>query len=84
MEYCDGNLEEYIAGRSPLSERPLTMVEVWSVMIDIAKGVEFIHAHGEVHRDLKPQNSSSCRRLRLTTQFFILKTLMFGRLRTLA
>ena len=57
MEYCDGNLEEYIAGRSPSSQTPLTMAEVWSVMIDIAKGVEFIHDHGEVHRDLKPQNS---------------------------
>jgi serine/threonine protein kinase len=28
------------------------------IMEQVARGLQYIHGHGEVHRDLKPQNSS--------------------------
>ena len=31
---------------------------IWGIMVQIVNGLMFIHGQGEVHRDLKPQNSS--------------------------
>ena len=69
MELCDGNLEEYILGKSPekfqFSSNPRllgtsmfdnTILNVWDVMEQISSGLEFIHSKGEVHRDMKPRN----------------------------
>jgi serine/threonine protein kinase len=61
MELCAFNLKEYnksnwtydIAyGYSP----DLIADRIWRIMQQIAKGLVFIHNHGEVHRDIKPQN----------------------------
>ena len=32
---------------------------VWTIGIHIAEGLEFLHFHGHVHRDLKPRNGIS-------------------------
>lgn len=33
---------------------------LWTIMNQIAQGVEFIHRKKHVHRDLKPLNGKSC------------------------
>jgi len=52
MELCDRNLEEYI------QTSDVEINGVWGIMRDITDGVAFIHSHKEVHRDLKPRNST--------------------------
>ncbi|XP_063416404.1 uncharacterized protein LOC134698035 isoform X2 [Mytilus trossulus] len=50
MEKCDGNLEDvYI-------EKGLGSRKMIDICIETAKGVNFLHKHGIVHRDIKPQN----------------------------
>lgn len=31
---------------------------LWTIGRDIAGGLDFLHSHGQVHRDLKPDNST--------------------------
>ena len=51
MEYVDGhNLRKHI------NERDLTVRQMVDIFIKLAKGLEFLHEHGIVHRDVKPEN----------------------------
>lgn len=74
MELCDLNLDDYIHGTRPehMTEKldnatfvrkdcPIleTMRNVWTITGEVAAGLEFIHYQKQVHRDLKPQNSTS-------------------------
>jgi serine/threonine protein kinase len=63
MELCDLNLQEYIyeferRGFSS-SFPPLDTTAVFQIMRDVSGGLAFIHERKEVHRDIKPNNSSS-------------------------
>ncbi len=58
MELCDGNLEQFMQEHSPSNAKPIDMEQIWSIMRQIARGVAFIHSQGEVHRDIKPRNST--------------------------
>ena len=51
MEFCNlGDLSEHVLSKTPdLSER-------MSYMVDMARGVNYLHAQRIVHRDLKPEN----------------------------
>ena len=51
MEFCNlGNLSDHVLSKTPdLSER-------MSYMVDMARGVNYLHAQRIVHRDLKPEN----------------------------
>lgn len=50
LEYCQfGSLQYYVSNR-----RSWQRIAKWT--IDIAKGLELIHAKGEKHRDIKPSN----------------------------
>lgn len=52
MEYVDGvTLQEYVTGN-----RVLTTNQVIDVMYQCAKGLDYIHRQGVIHRDLKPGN----------------------------
>jgi serine/threonine protein kinase len=64
MELCNGDLDNWIRTNHvgsyyelPRSQYIGTLEEIADILIDIVRGVNFIHCHGEVHRDLKPQNS---------------------------
>jgi serine/threonine protein kinase len=73
MEICNGNLEDYIKGIRPRrfegSLNPLfdafgiehigEIATIWDIMEQISSGLCFIHSCREVHRDLKPRNSTS-------------------------
>jgi serine/threonine protein kinase len=64
MELCDMTLKDFItsfqASRSSQGESDLPYrapdQEIWTIMMQIASGLEYIHSEGEVHRDLKPAN----------------------------
>jgi len=70
MECCVMNLECWIQrrGGSTLAQKvpyltanlPSRMrsAQIWEVMEDLTNAVTFIHSLGEVHRDLKPRNST--------------------------
>lgn len=67
MEYCEINLDQYLHGKGPpvinlvdcktAIEEGYLELFVFAIMQELLKGLEFIHSHGKVHRDLKPQNS---------------------------
>ncbi|XP_071151181.1 uncharacterized protein [Mytilus edulis] len=50
MEKCDGNLDDIYV------EKGLGSRKMIDICIETAKGVNFLHKHGIVHRDIKPQN----------------------------
>ena len=50
MELCEDNLNQhYIKNRPDMKER-------YSMMVDMAKGVNYLHSKEIIHRDLKPDN----------------------------
>ena len=71
MELCDLTLEMYLRREwdevtaaklryfsAPLSSR-MKMIQILGIMEDVAAGVSFIHQNNEIHRDLKPRNSTA-------------------------
>src|SRR5271170_4392011 len=70
MELCDLNLETFIYSESfpgfekefgydSRSSKETRYQTMWPIMLDIVHGLQFIHHHDQVHRDLKPRNSKS-------------------------
>lgn len=52
MELCEGvDLQRLVASAGPLSE-----ARVRPILGQLARALEYVHAHGVVHRDLKPGN----------------------------
>lgn len=64
MELCEMNLEQYISGELNTSSVPETYdaTEILNIITQVTSGLDFIHNHAEVHRDLKPRNGDSIRR----------------------
>ena len=71
MELCELNLGTYISRKwnQELEQSVPFLSEIHSsatreisqmgeVMTDIGRGVEYIHSHEMIHRDLKPQNGT--------------------------
>eukprot|EP00759_Apiculatamorpha_spiralis_P010613 PhF_6_TR17365/c0_g1_i1/m.26588 len=56
MEYaCDGSLDEYVSERMKKG-RLLSNMVVWYFFFSAVKGLNHLHRHGVLHRDIKPQN----------------------------
>jgi serine/threonine protein kinase len=77
MELCSVSLDQYNKSiRTTLlihnAIADLKLGEIWSIVAQIADGLVFIHAHGEIHRDLKPQNGQSPLQLHLTVNSSLL------------
>jgi serine/threonine protein kinase len=72
MEFCEGNLEHYIKRIHPSRfeaahnlrlpsisfDHVGRVTTIWNIAEQISSGLSFIHACGEVHRDLKPRNGN--------------------------
>jgi len=67
MELCDLNLEDYIQEKTPsntVGSLPCfikgggldALIQTWTIMSQIASGVEYIHSEHQIHRDIKPGN----------------------------
>ena len=67
MEKCAASLDEYIHGRQVdgINDWQQLKIEdrieylIGSILNDVVNGLEVIHRHNEVHRDISPQNSES-------------------------
>lgn len=71
MEFCDMNLDTFIERKwSPETAKELPQLtakvsprmrtaQIWDIMEDITSGLAFVHSKKEIHRDLKPRNSTS-------------------------
>ena len=79
MEYVEGqNLKELLS-----QGRPLTFEQIGDIIAQIADGLDFAHAKGIVHRDVKPANIIILEGLRAKiTDFGIAKITSGGNLTT--
>ena len=68
MELCDFNLHDFIHRKNHpessksipyFSQRDDSISQIWTIMSQVASGVEYIHRQGQVHRDIKPANGES-------------------------
>ena len=69
MELCDMNLSDYIQSATPADPSKSlprfikrggtdSLLQIWTVMSQIASGVEYIHREQQIHRDIKPGNGA--------------------------
>ncbi|MEO6260273.1 MAG: serine/threonine-protein kinase, partial [Thermoanaerobaculia bacterium] len=79
MEYVEGqNLKELLS-----QGRPLTFEQIGDIIAQVADGLDFAHAKGIVHRDVKPANIIMLEGLRAKiTDFGIAKITSGGNLTT--
>jgi eukaryotic-like serine/threonine-protein kinase len=72
----------YVEGeslRARLAKGPLRIAEATAILKDVARALEFAHAHGVVHRDIKPDNVLLAGSSATVTDFGIAKALSAAR-----
>jgi tetratricopeptide (TPR) repeat protein len=72
----------YVEGeslRARLGKGPLRVAEATAILKDVARALEFAHAHGVVHRDIKPDNVLLAGSSATVTDFGIAKALSAAR-----
>jgi serine/threonine protein kinase len=67
MELCDLSLHDFIhrsTSCEPSESIPYftkgggSILQIWDIMSQIARGVEYVHSQGQVHRDITPGNGN--------------------------
>lgn len=56
MELMDASLHDYLEMVSKGSVPPLQELDMLDLMLEIGKGMQFLHENNLLHRDLKPKN----------------------------
>ncbi|CAN0528648.1 unnamed protein product [Ectocarpus sp. 8 AP-2014] len=58
MQYCSHNNLQFFLDEDPVrrSQTRVDMPQVMHIFMQIAKGLQYVHACGLIHRDLKPAN----------------------------
>ena len=74
MPYVDGE-----SLRARLSRGPLAIGEITGILRDVARALEFAHARGVVHRDIKPDNVLLAGSSATVTDFGIAKAITAAR-----
>ena len=52
FEFCEEDLHDFLNARACT----LTLLEIKQLLYQLLKGIEYMHDHNFMHRDLKPQN----------------------------
>ncbi|CAN0255484.1 unnamed protein product, partial [Hapterophycus canaliculatus] len=58
MQYCSHNNLQFFLDEDPVrrSQTRVDMPQVMHIFMQVAKGLQYVHACGLIHRDLKPAN----------------------------
>jgi serine/threonine protein kinase len=76
LELCDASLDRLFLKEDDPKKYSGPMPQTTEVLLQLAKGLEYIHQTGLVHRDIKPQNVLIL--LDTTTQQVVMKWADFG------
>jgi serine/threonine protein kinase len=78
MELCSVSLESYMAKQEAVADLPRwerTKEQILNIYVQIVDGLDFIHEHGEAHRDLSPPNGIYLQKL---TPFLIFSLVLYS------
>ena len=56
MDYCDGGSLHQCLHHDKTRSASLGEEELWGVVLDVAKGLQFLHTNSVLHLDIKPEN----------------------------
>jgi serine/threonine protein kinase len=56
MDYCEGGSLHQLIVQASKSGRTLDYDQIVKVALDVAAGLDFLHSHGVLHLDIKPEN----------------------------
>lgn len=79
MDLCDGNLADYTTDRREKGYPELSNSEKRRIILEIAKGIAYMHSKGLVHRDIKSENILMKNMHPIIADFGFARTIDIGR-----